>query len=141
MGPPGPLMLKGTPRIPEAEQRPPLPPKKQARAIIMSEGRLYVRGVFTGYSRGLKTQSMNQAIVKLEGVNDAAGCQWYLGKRVAFVHKAAKNTKIVNGEKSRSRVIWDRVMRPHGQSGNVKVKFNSNLPSAKLASKVRVMLY
>merc|ERR1711972_1136791 len=65
----------------------------------MSEGRLYVRGVFTGYSRGLKTQSMNQAIVKLEGVNDAAGCQWYLGKRVAFVHKAAKNTKIVNGEK------------------------------------------
>merc|ERR1712066_376604 len=32
----------------------------------MSEGRLYVRGVFTGYSRGLKTQSMNQAIVKLK---------------------------------------------------------------------------
>merc|ERR1711988_947399 len=90
----------------------------------MSEGRLYVRGVFTGYSRGLKTQSMNQAIVKLEGVNDAA-----------------KITKIVNGEKSRSRVIWGRVMRPHGQSGNVKVKFNSNLPSAKIASKVRVMLY
>merc|ERR1712083_649647 len=100
----------------------------------MSEGRLYVRGVFTGYSRGLKTQSMNQAIVKLEGVNDSQGCQWYLGKRVAFVHKSAKNTKIVNGEKSRSRVI-----RPHGQSGNVKVKFASNLPSAKLASRVRVM--
>merc|ERR1712168_898977 len=56
----------------------------------MSEGRLYVRGVFTGYSRGLKTQSMNQAIVKLEGVNDSAGCQWYLGKRVAFVHKPPK---------------------------------------------------
>merc|ERR1711883_7296 len=107
----------------------------------MSEGRLYVRGVFTGYSRGLKTQSMNQAIVKLEGVNDSQGCQWYLGKRVAFVHKSAKNTKIVNGEKSRSRVIWGRVMRPHGQSGNVKVKFASNLPSAKLASRVRVMLY
>merc|ERR1739848_340628 len=107
----------------------------------MSEGRLYVRGIFTGYSRGLKTQSMNQAIVKLEGVNDQAGSAWYLGKRVAFVHKAAKNTKLVNGEKSRSRVIWGRVMRSHGQSGNVKVKFNSNLPSAKIASKVRVMLY
>merc|ERR1712001_343720 len=111
------------------------------KIVKMSEGRLYVRGIFTGYSRGLKTQSMNQAIVKLEGVNDSAGCQWYLGKRVAFVHKSAKNTKIVNGEKSRSRVIWGRVMRPHGQSGNVKVKFASNLPSAKLASRVRVMLY
>merc|ERR1711976_179632 len=67
--------------------------------------------------------------------------QWYLGKRVAFVHKAAKNTKIVDGKKPRSRVIWGRVMRPHGQSGNVKVKFNSNLPSAQIAKKVRVMLY
>merc|ERR1712154_232515 len=105
--------------------------RRRRKKPTMSEGRLYVRGVFTGYSRGLKTQSMNQAIVKLEGVNDSAGCQWYLGKRVAFVHKAAKNTKIVNGQKSRSRVIWGRVMRPHGQSGNVKVKFNSNLPSAK----------
>merc|ERR1712066_1015629 len=70
----------------------------------MSEGRLYVRGVFTGYSRGLKTQSMNQAIVKLEGVNDAAGCQWYLGKRVAFVHKAAKNTKIVMAKKAEAEL-------------------------------------
>merc|ERR1712036_115344 len=115
--------------------------RKKPKIPKMSEGRLYVRGIFTGYSRGLKTQSMNQAIVKLEGVNDSAGCQWYLGKRVAFVHKADKNTKIVNGKKSRSRVIWGRVMRPHGQSGNVKVKFHSNLPSAKLASRVRVMLY
>merc|ERR1711920_1772 len=115
--------------------------RQKEKKPTMSEGRLYVRGVFTGYSRGLKTQSMNQAIVKLEGVNDAAGCQWYLGKRVAFVHKAAKNTKIVDGKKSRSRVIWGRVMRPHGQSGNFKVKFHSNLPSAKLASRVRVMLY
>merc|ERR1711876_135536 len=107
--------------------------RRNKTPVTMSEGRLYVRGIFTGYSRGLKTQSMNQAIVKLEGVNDQAGCAWYLGKRVAFVHKAAKNTKIVNGEKSRSRV-----MRSHGQSGNVKVKFNSNLPSAQISHKVRV---
>merc|ERR1712187_383154 len=107
----------------------------------MSEGRLYVRGIFTGYTGGLKVQHENQAIVKLEGVNDKAGTAWYMGKRVAYCHKAAKNTKIVNGQKSRSRVIWGRVMRPHGQSGNVKVKFNSNLPSAKIAGKVRVMLY
>merc|ERR1712127_924697 len=111
------------------------------KAATMSEGRLYVRGIFTGYSRGLKTQSMNQAIVKLEGVNDDKGCQWYLGKRVAFVHKSAKNTVVVDGKKSRSRVIWGKVMRSHGQSGNVKVKFASNLPSAKLASRVRIMLY
>merc|ERR1711970_1097066 len=93
---------------------------RRKKKTKMSEGRLYVRGIFTGYSRGLKTQSMNQAIVKLEGVNDQAGCAWYLGKRVAFVHKAAKNTKLVNGEKSRSRVIWGRVMRAHGRAATLR---------------------
>merc|ERR1712036_20790 len=115
--------------------------RKKPKTAKMSEGRLYVRGVFTGYSRGLKNQHENQAIIKLEGVNDQAGCAWYLGKRVAMVHKSAKNTKLVNGKKSRSRVIWGRVMRSHGQSGNVKCKFNSNLPSAAIGKNVRVMLY
>merc|ERR1712036_12803 len=107
----------------------------------MSEGRLYVRGVFTGYSRGLKNQHENQAIVKLEGVNDKSGTAWYLGKRVAYCYKSAKNTKLVNDKKSRNRVIWGRVMRAHGQSGNVKCKFNSNLPMNGLGKRIRVMLY
>merc|ERR1739848_19047 len=109
--------------------------------ITMAEGRLYVRGVFTGFTGGLKVQHENQAIVKLEGVNDKAGTAWYQGKRVAYCYKAAKNTKIVNGQKSKSRVIWGRVMRAHGQSGNVKVKFNSNLPSRAIGRQVRIMLY
>merc|ERR1712142_205671 len=113
----------------------------QTQKSIMSEGRLYVRGVFTGYSRGLKNQHENQAIVKLEGVNDKAGTAWYLGKRVAYCYKSEKNTKMVNGQKSRSRVIWGRVMRAHGQSGNVKCKFNSNLPQNGLGKRIRVMLY
>merc|ERR1712226_299188 len=107
----------------------------------MSEGRLYVRGVFTHFRGGLKQQHCQQAIVKLEGVNDLKSCNWYMGKRVAYVYKAAKNTKVVNGEKTRSRVIWGKIMRPHGQSGNVRCKFNSNLPCAARGSKVRVMLY
>merc|ERR1712184_1247 len=115
--------------------------RRNKTPYIMSEGRLYVRGIFTGYSRGLKTQSMNQAIVKLEGVNDQAGCAWYLGKRVAYCYKSAKNTKMVNGQKSRNRVIWGRVMRSHGQSGNVKCKFNSNLLDVATGKRIRVMLY
>merc|ERR1711993_33777 len=107
----------------------------------MAEGRLYVRGIFTGFRGGLKQQHENQAIVKLEGVNDKEGCQWYLGKRVAFVYKSEKNLKVVNGEKTRSRVIWGKIMRPHGHSGNVRVKFNKNMPCTARGKKVRVMLY
>merc|ERR1739845_18612 len=75
--------------------------RNKKNSYKMSEGRLYVRGIFTGYSRGLKTQSMNQAIVKLEGVNDQAGCAWYLGKRVAFVHKT---TKIVTARRAEAEL-------------------------------------
>merc|ERR1712099_200373 len=85
------------------------PPTQQLK---MAEGRLYVRGVFTGFRGGLKQQHENQAIVKLEGVNSKEECAWYLGKRVAYVYKAEKNLKVVNGEKTRSRVIWGKIMRP-----------------------------
>merc|ERR1711937_377179 len=114
-----------------------LQPKNQK----MAEGRLYVRGIFTGFRGGLKQQHENQAIVKLEGVNDKESCQWYLGKRVAYVYKADKNTKMVNGQRSRSRVMWGKIMRPHGQSGNVRVKFAKNMPAVARGKRVRVMLY
>merc|ERR1712080_16804 len=115
--------------------------KSQTKPSTMSEGRLYVRGIFTGFRGGLKQQHEQQAIVKLEGVNNKEDCQWYLGKKVAFVHKAEKNLKVVNGKKSRSRVIWGKILRAHGQSGNVRCKFSSNLPSIARGKKVRVMLY
>merc|ERR1739848_139449 len=115
--------------------------KNYKKSQKMSEGRLYVRGIFTGFRGGLKQQHENQAIVKLEGVNDKEGCQWYLGKRVAYVYKAEKNTKLVNGKKSRSRVLWGKIMRPHGQFGNVRVKFAKNMPATARGKKVRVMLY
>merc|ERR1712048_721119 len=38
------------------------------------------------------------------------------------VSPTKKNTKIVNEEKSRSRVIWGKIMRPHGNAGSVRVK-------------------
>merc|ERR1712203_786464 len=109
----------------------------QPTTLKMAEGRLYVRGIFTGFRGGLKQQHENPAIVKLEGVNDKEGCQWYLGKRVAFVYKSEKNLKVVSGEKTRSRVIWGKIMRPHGHSGNVRVKFNKNMPCTARGKKVR----
>merc|ERR1711997_33239 len=113
----------------------------QPTTLKMAEGRLYVRGIFTGFRGGLKQQHENQAIVKLEGVADKNEAQWYMGKRVAYVYKSAKNTKIVNEEKSRSRVIWGKIMRAHGNAGSVRVKFHSNMPSMARGKKVRVMLY
>lgn len=80
---------------------------------------------------------------------------FYCGKKIAYVyrgHKEIRGTKI--------RVIWGKVTRPHGNyaisqrphcsqrltvlsgnSGVVRAKFSSPLPTKSFGASVRVMLY
>jgi len=97
---------------------------------------LYVKGVFTGYTGGKKNTYHKTALVKMEGVEDVDGAQFYLGKRVAYVYKA----KTVKGG-SKFRVIWGKVNRTHGSNGMVRVSFRRNMPGQAMGGPVRVMLY
>ena len=115
----------------------------------MQPVRLYVKGTVFGYKRYVTLASYRQgvksvlissifailnrrgftntyhhtALLSLDGVNDKDGSKFYLGKKVAYIYKAQK---AVAG--SKFRVVWGKVMRPHGTNGVVRAKFTTNLP-------------
>jgi large subunit ribosomal protein L35Ae len=106
--------------------------EREIRKAQFGKGpRLYVKAVFAGFRRNKVWVLNNQAILKLEGLNDKAEAQYYLGKRVVYVYKS----------KSGFRTIWGRIMTQHGNNGLVRAKFLRNLPPRGIGSTVRVMLY
>lgn len=98
--------------------------------------RLYTKAWFLGFTRALRTQDTNHALLKLDGVRCKEDTQFYLGKRVAYIYRARRK---VNGKNF--RVIWGKIQRAHGSNGVVRAAFQKNLPPNGMGNSLRVMLY
>ena len=106
--------------------------EKEIRKANFGKGpRLYVKAVFAGFRRNKVWVLNNQALLKIEGLNDRKEAQYYLGKRVVFIYRS----------KTGFRTIWGRVCTQHGNNGLVRAKFLHNLPPRGIGANVRVMLY
>ncbi len=56
--------------------------------------RLYLRAVFSGFRRGKTTQNENQALLRIEGVNDRKETPFYQGKRVVYVYRTSTGFRV-----------------------------------------------
>ncbi|XP_066362967.1 large ribosomal subunit protein eL33w-like [Miscanthus floridulus] len=98
--------------------------------------RTYVRGTILGFKRSKSNQYEHTSLLQIEGFSTKEHVAWYGGKRIAHVYKAKTKS-----DGTAVRCIWGKVTRPHGNSGVVRAKFQSNLPPSSMGKKVRVFMY
>ena len=111
-------------------------PTSTAAKYSKAPVRLWVRAKFLGFRRGKEVQRPNQALLKLEGVNDSDATRFYFGKRVCYIYKAS-----TKASGTKCRTIWGRISRAHGKAGVVIARFSPNLPARAMGATLRVMLY
>lgn len=103
---------------------------------MAANNRLYQKARHVSYQRSKRQNNPNISLLHIDGVQNKEEAAWYNGKKVAYVYRASKEKR-----GTKLRVIWGKIVRPHGNTGAVRANFRKNLPPKTFGASVRVMLY
>merc|ERR1719401_1635816 len=115
--------------------------EKYAPLSAKSTVRLFQPGVILGYKRSQRGQHPNQCLVRIADVMTKEDTTYYLGKKVLYLYKSDGSKSEKGREAKEVRVLTGKIIRAHGNSGTVRVKFKKNISPNAFGRKCRVMLY
>ena len=84
-----------------------------------------MQGIIVNYRGGLRTQTANQYIIKVEGITEKAKAEKLRGKRIVW-------------KTSKARAIKGKIMQAHGSKGAVRARFEKGLPGQAIGTKVEI---
>ncbi len=86
---------------------------------------MLMKGVIVNFRGGLHTQRNTQMVVKVDSSKSKKDAEKFVGKKVAWTSPAGKE-------------ISGLVVKPHGNKGALRVRFDRGMPGQSVGQEVRV---
>ncbi len=85
-----------------------------------------MKGTIASFRRGLKTQTMNQIIIVIDGITSKEQASKLIGKEVTWKSPAGKQLK-------------GKISAVHGSKGAVRAIFSTGMPGQSLGTEVNII--
>lgn len=86
----------------------------------------FMEGLILSYRRGRKTQTTNQAIIKVETINTKEDAEKLIGKELVYETETKKQIK-------------GKITSLHGRNGKLRALFEKGLPGQAISQKVKII--
>jgi large subunit ribosomal protein L35Ae len=85
-----------------------------------------MKATIVSYRRGRHTQTPNQILIELDGVDSRALASKFIGKRLVWTSPGKKE-------------IHGKITQTHGNSGILRARFSKGLPGEALGKKAEIL--
>ena len=85
-----------------------------------------MKATIVSYRRGRHTQTTNQLLIEVDGVDSRALASKYIGRRLVWTTPGKKE-------------IYGKVTQPHGNSGILRARFSKGLPGDAIGKKAEIL--